>query len=80
MTHASPKQKARFFALAHELGYEAEVVKQRAKHHFGLASFNDITTAQLSDLIARLLAVQARREQTVPAEHAHGHNADEAGL
>lgn len=62
MTHASAKQKAHSFALAHNLGYEAEVVKQRAKQRFGLASFNDLTTAQLSDLIDRSLAVQARRE------------------
>ncbi len=39
------------------------MVKQRAKQRFGLASFNDITTQQLSELIDRLLAVQACRGQ-----------------
>lgn len=61
MTQASPKQKALFFALAHDLGYEAEAVKERAKQHFGLASFNDLTTQQLSELIDRVQAVHARR-------------------
>jgi hypothetical protein len=75
MTQASPKQKALFFALAHELGYDADVIKERAKRHFGLASFNDITTVQLGDLIDRLLAVQARRGQesvTNPADQGGG--------
>jgi hypothetical protein len=54
MTQATPKQKAMFFALAHQLGFPAELVKERAKRHFGLASFNDITPEQLSDLIERL--------------------------
>lgn len=61
MTQASPKQKALFFALAHDLGYDAEMVKERAKQHFGLASFNDLTTQQLGELIDRLQAVQAHR-------------------
>jgi hypothetical protein len=52
-----------FFALAHDLGYAAEVVKARAKEHFGLASFNDITSEQLSELIDRLLQLQAVRSE-----------------
>jgi hypothetical protein len=63
MAQASPKPKALFFALAHDLGYDAALVKERAKRHFGLASFNDRTADQLSDLIDRLLAVKARRGQ-----------------
>ena len=63
MASASQKQKAMFFALAHDLGYAADVVKERAKQHFGLASFNDITTEQLSELIDRLLELQATRGQ-----------------
>jgi hypothetical protein len=63
MSLASPKQKALFFALAHDLGYPAELVKERAKQHFELASFNDITTDQLSELIDRLLELQAKRGQ-----------------
>lgn len=63
MAPASQKQKAMFFALAHDLGYSAELVKARAKQHFGLASFNDITTEQLSELINRLIKLQATRAQ-----------------
>ena len=63
MPLASPKQKALFFALAHDLGYAAEMVKERAKQHLGLASFNDIATEQLSELIDRLLELQTQREQ-----------------
>jgi hypothetical protein len=63
MALVSHKQKAMFFALAHDLGYKAEVVKDRAKQHFGLASFNDITTEQLSELIDRLLELQGKRAQ-----------------
>lgn len=63
MVLASPKQKAMFFALTHDLGYAAEVVKERAKQHFELSSFNDITTEQLSELIDRLLELQAKRRQ-----------------
>lgn len=37
MTQASPKQRALFFALAHDLGYDAATVKERAKQHFGVA-------------------------------------------
>lgn len=69
MTQASPKQKALFFALAHELGYEGEVVKERAKQHFDLASFNDITTQQLSELIDRLQTVQSQRGQEATTDH-----------
>lgn len=61
MTQATPKQKSMFFALAHQLGFSAELVKDRAKQHFDLASFNDITTEQLRELIDRLVALQAQR-------------------
>lgn len=70
MPQASPKQKALFFALAHDLGYDAATVKQRAKQHFNLASFNDLSTDQLSELIDRLLALQARREQASAPDRA----------
>jgi hypothetical protein len=61
MAPASQKQKALFFALAHDLGYPADVVKDRAKQHFDLPSFTEITTEQLSELIDRLLELQATR-------------------
>lgn len=69
MPPASAKQKALFFALAHDLGYAAEVVKERAKQHYGLASFNDISTEQLGALIDRLLQVQrGQGRQVTPPE------------
>ena len=43
------------------LGYAAELVKERAKQHFQLTSFNDITTEQLRRHIDRLLKLQAKR-------------------
>jgi CMP-2-keto-3-deoxyoctulosonic acid synthetase len=63
MTPASSKQKAMFFALAHDLGYPAEVVEERAKQHFGLASFTEITTEQLSELLDCLFELQTKLEQ-----------------
>ena len=75
MRQATPKQKALFFALAHDLGYDAELVKARAKERFGLTSFNNITTDQLGELIDRLRERQAQggRGQVVdcsePSDH-----------
>ena len=63
MTQATPKQKAMFFALAHNLGYPAGLVKERAKQRYGLASFNDMTTEQLGALIDRLVERQGKRAQ-----------------
>jgi hypothetical protein len=63
MSPVSHKQKAKFFALAHELGYDAEFIKDRAKQRFALASFNDISLEQLSWLIERLLDQQAKRQR-----------------
>jgi hypothetical protein len=60
-------QKKKFFALAHELGYSADLVKERAKAHFKLKSFNDATSEQLNWLIEKLLEQQARRG----GEHKH---------
>ena len=62
MPEATRKQISMFFALAHQLGFPADLVKERAKQHFDLASFNDITTEQLTELIDRLVALQERRE------------------
>jgi hypothetical protein len=63
MSPVSQKQKAKFFALAHELGFDAETIKERAKQRFALASFNDISPEQLSWLIERLLDQQVKRQQ-----------------
>jgi hypothetical protein len=68
MTPVSQKQKAKFFALAHELGYDAEAVKKRAKQRFNLASFNDLTPEQLSWLIERLLDQQLKRQRATQGD------------
>lgn len=73
MTQASPKQRALFFALAHELGDAAATGKERAKQHFGVASCNDLAAQQLTELIHRLLALQGRRAHASAPDHAeHG--------
>ena len=54
-------QKKMFFALAHQLGYSAQTVKDRAKKRFNLASFNDATSEQLNWLIDKLLEQQAKK-------------------
>lgn len=57
-----------FFALAHDLGYAADLVKERAKRRFGPTSFYDITTDQLSELIDRLAELQAKGGQKTAAD------------
>lgn len=55
------QKRKRFFALCRELGHDAEVSKERAKAHFGAASFNDLSIDQLDWLIDRLEQQKARR-------------------
>lgn len=50
-----------FFALSHQLGYEAETVKERAKKRFKLDSFKDATIEQLNWLIDKLLVQEEKR-------------------
>ena len=54
MTEASQAQVKLFFALAKEAGFEAETIKERAKKKFGLESFKEISSAQVSELIEKL--------------------------
>ena len=61
---ATQRQKAMFFALSNQLGYEAEKAKERAKKHFGLETFKDATKEQLNWLIDKLLEQQAKRGLT----------------
>lgn len=51
---ASESQKKLFFALCTELGYDQEVLKERAKELYSLASFADISSLQISALIDKL--------------------------
>ena len=55
------KRRKRFFALCRELGHDAQVAKERAKAHFEVASFNDLSIDQLDWLLDRLEQQQARR-------------------
>ena len=58
----SPQQQAMFFALAHQLGFSIQEVKERAKKRFGLKCFNDLKKSQLTWLIDRLVQKQEQRE------------------
>lgn len=60
---ASERQRKLFFALVHDLGYDPEVAKERAKNKFGLDSFASITTSQLSSLIETLQDTLAQKKQ-----------------
>lgn len=60
------KRRKRFFALCRELGYSADVSKERAKAHFEVASFNDLTIDQLDWLLDRLEQQKARRGSAQP--------------
>lgn len=51
---ASPQQKKMFFALGHQLGYDPEILKERAKTKYKLATFTDIKTSELTPLIDAL--------------------------
>ena len=55
------KRRKRFFALCRELGYGAQLAKERAKAHFEVESFNDLSIDQLDWLIDRLEQQKARR-------------------
>jgi hypothetical protein len=55
------KRRKRFFALSRELGHGAQLAKERAKAHFEVASFNDLTIDQLDWLIDQLEQQKVRR-------------------
>jgi hypothetical protein len=45
------------------LGYPVEIVKQRAKRHYGLECFNLLTSTLMNELIERLLLKIEARER-----------------
>ncbi len=53
--------RRRFFALAHELEFDAEQVKERAKAKFNKQSFSDLTFEEVSELIKKLEATLVDR-------------------
>lgn len=55
------KRRKHFFALARALGHDPQLAKARAKAHFEVASFNDLSIDQLDWLIDRLEQQHARR-------------------
>ena len=67
-------QVRKFFALAKDLGSTDERAKEKAKAHFGVSSFKELTQAQLGELIERMEEVHTPQK---PTEHvrpqAHGH-------
>lgn len=54
-TLATQKQKAKFFALCRELGYDSTEAKERAKARYNLESFSEISKNDLSYLIELLV-------------------------
>ena len=54
MEKASQPQVKLFFALCHDAGFDSEEMKERAKKKFGLASFTEINSDQISNLIDTL--------------------------
>ena len=65
MELASVQQRKMFFGLCWDLGFDPEEAKRRAKKHFNLVSFKDITKNQLSELIDKLLVLQEQKKQSV---------------
>jgi hypothetical protein len=51
---ANEAQKKLFFALINDGGYDADVMKERAKKKYKLEHFNDISSIQISELIDKL--------------------------
>jgi hypothetical protein len=54
----SPNQQRMFFAMVATLGHDPEEVKERAKGHYKVGCFNDLTSKQLNWLIDRLVQKQ----------------------
>ena len=72
---ATDQQRKMFFALGHQLNFEPDEIKKRAKLKFNLETFKDITSEQISELIDALMALVVRaqgqnphREEVVPPE------------
>jgi hypothetical protein len=59
----SIEQQRMFYALAADLGYKAEEVKERARTHFRVNCFNDLTKGNMMYLIDRMVQQQEKREE-----------------
>lgn len=57
----SEAQAAMFFALASELKYEPDEVKERAKNHFKTSCFNDLKISDLMYLIDKMVKKQEEK-------------------
>ncbi len=66
------KKRRRFFALAKELGYQSEMIKNRGKAHFKKEHFNELTEVELDWLIKKLekKLYDAEFEQKIAANEA----------
>lgn len=51
---ATIPQRRKFFALVHDMGYQADEMKERAKKKYGLSSFRYIQKDQINELIDAL--------------------------
>lgn len=56
------KRRRRFFALGRELGYDSQVLKERAKKHFNEKdTFNNLKINQLEILINKMEVVKIKK-------------------
>ena len=62
---ATEPQRKKFFALAKDLGYEANIAKDRAKIKYNLESFTQITSEQISPIIDTM----QNKLNTTPHKH-----------
>lgn len=60
----SPQQKAMFFALSSQLGYNTDEVKKRAIKKFKHECFNEIRSGEINQLIEILLAKIEENKKT----------------
>lgn len=70
MSKASEQQRKMFFALCKELNHDAERATQRVKAKYGLQSFKDVETKQLSEVID---ALKGEHQKKVTPQIAHEH-------
>jgi hypothetical protein len=59
----SPAQQRKFFVLCAELNFNPQQVKERAKKHYGVSCFNELSIEQMNWLIERLQEKQWQQEQ-----------------
>lgn len=62
----TPNTQRMFFALGQQLGFSSEDLKERAIKKFNTDCFNKLSTADLCELIDRLVAMAEKRGIHIP--------------